>query len=511
MKTSAKKIAGEENKQSSKETLDPYAVDFFGVPEIIKKKESGRSNQNKDFKAKQKYQSGKIKSNWFETLPKVTFQAADFSNQINDLPSALSKSVYKSLTKIFSHFTQLGQKEINFGILSISEVNLAGSMQDLTRIPQIFLNINYNSNTDSSVVAINAQFASALIDLVLGGAGKTSDALRPLSSIEKTIIEFLAINVLGELNNNLENSKFSLQRIANEIRTNFSHNERGAEVILDLVLGDLSGTVTLLLPIKFLSALSNSPQTIFQVEKPIERFKKFCRVARELDLKILFGETQITANDLLFLEKDDVVLVKKPSQLLQNGSTPPTLRAFVGNGMNVYLKGTLQSNDFAQTAGNTQNELSIKVQEIISEKDINGQPKREKMNTKKQETEDKTDPQDIPQIDNESSENQSPETEQKDSELIDETVVEDDFDEELDEEALASLENVMINLRVLLGGRRMSLNELQKIRVGKIIELGCRPNDPVEIVTESDNKPIATGELIEIEGQLGVRLTKIFV
>jgi flagellar motor switch/type III secretory pathway protein FliN len=33
----------------------------------------------------------------------------------------------------------------------------------------------------------------------------------------------------------------------------------------------------------------------------------------------------------------------------------------------------------------------------------------------------------------------------------------------------------------------------------------------VRLVTDNNEEPVATGELVEIEGQLGVRLTKVFI
>jgi flagellar motor switch/type III secretory pathway protein FliN len=350
---------------------------------------------------------------------------------------------------------------------------------------------------------------------VLGGVGKTPDSLRPLSPIELTIIEFLAINILGEFNKHLENSKFSLQSVANHIRSNFGSVARGVEVILDLTLGDLSGNITLLLPLEFLSTLSKSQKSIYSEQTSKQRFKKFSRIANDLDLHILLGKTEISANDLLFLERNDVVLIENPGQMLQKKTDPKNLQLFVGNGTNVYIKGKLSVSDDLQTEDIPTAELIIEVQQIVSEKDMKSQPKREKMNTKKKpETQEITDTTSEQTSVAESIEITAPETTANDAHIIDETGDIDNFDGddvEIDGESLASLENVLINLRVLLGGRRISLNELQKIRVGQIIELGCRPNDPVELVTDSENRPIASGELIEIEGQLGVRLTKIFV
>jgi len=64
---------------------------------------------------------------------------------------------------------------------------------------------------------------------------------------------------------------------------------------------------------------------------------------------------------------------------------------------------------------------------------------------------------------------------------------------------------------VEIAGGKISLNELQSLRSGQIISLGCRPTDPVRIVTDSSDQPIAVGELVDIEGKLGVRVTRVFI
>ena len=74
-----------------------------------------------------------------------------------------------------------------------------------------------------------------------------------------------------------------------------------------------------------------------------------------------------------------------------------------------------------------------------------------------------------------------------------------------------SLENVQVALRVEIAGNKISLRELQNLRAGQIIALGCSPTDAVRLVTDNNEEPVATGELVEIEGQLGVRLTKVFI
>ncbi len=503
MKTSKKKIEEKPLSGSPTETLDPFAVDFFGGEKQSRADDSneGLGNAGRQKKSNKGRKLSDVKSlDWYKQLPKMSKREAEFSNRLTELPKLLSVKAQEGIKKTFSRFTLLDEELIHCEILGICEVNLKKSIDDLRKTPQIFLTLLADSKSESSVVAINSEFASALIDLVLGGKGKSSEYLRPLSPVEQTVIEFLVINILGELNNGFDNSRLCLGSIGNAIEDDFKKEERGAEVVLDFVFGNLSGSVTLLLPMAFPELMGESKFGLFRHITPIEKFDKFNTIGRNLSLSVDFGKTEVSANDITFLEKDDVVLIEKPSNIYEDGVV-----VFVGDGTNYSLSGRVQTQNDNDETDILSREILIEVQEVLSEKEIKSVQQIEKMSTEQQKeakseegvadgNESVQDPNSV-----EADENRS-------EEQINET-----FEDDIDEETLESLENVMINLRVSLGGRRLNLEELRNIRVGQIIELGCRPSDPVDIVTDSDNKPIARGELLEVEGQMGVRLTRIFV
>jgi flagellar motor switch/type III secretory pathway protein FliN len=49
------------------------------------------------------------------------------------------------------------------------------------------------------------------------------------------------------------------------------------------------------------------------------------------------------------------------------------------------------------------------------------------------------------------------------------------------------------------------LGELDGLVDGSILELNCSKGDPVRLVV--NGKPLGVGELIEVEGKLGVQIT----
>jgi type III secretion system YscQ/HrcQ family protein len=74
-------------------------------------------------------------------------------------------------------------------------------------------------------------------------------------------------------------------------------------------------------------------------------------------------------------------------------------------------------------------------------------------------------------------------------------------------EGALALDELLLTVRVELGARRISLDELARMRAGQVLELGCRATDPVELIAE--DRRIARGELVDIEGRLGVRITQL--
>lgn len=69
-----------------------------------------------------------------------------------------------------------------------------------------------------------------------------------------------------------------------------------------------------------------------------------------------------------------------------------------------------------------------------------------------------------------------------------------------------SLDDLVVTVRIELAARRLRLEEVAQLRVGHILELGCKPTDPVTLTI--DGRPIARGELVDVEGRLGVRITQ---
>jgi type III secretion system YscQ/HrcQ family protein len=69
------------------------------------------------------------------------------------------------------------------------------------------------------------------------------------------------------------------------------------------------------------------------------------------------------------------------------------------------------------------------------------------------------------------------------------------------------LRDVEAPVIVELGRIRMNTAQVIRLRAGQILRLPRGPNDPVDLVV--NNRLFARGELIEVDGELGVRLLQV--
>lgn len=69
--------------------------------------------------------------------------------------------------------------------------------------------------------------------------------------------------------------------------------------------------------------------------------------------------------------------------------------------------------------------------------------------------------------------------------------------------------NPPVNLAVELGRLNLSLAQVADLRPGDMLDLGRSADDPVLITSGGD--PVARGTLVQLDGGLGVRITRLFV
>lgn len=69
------------------------------------------------------------------------------------------------------------------------------------------------------------------------------------------------------------------------------------------------------------------------------------------------------------------------------------------------------------------------------------------------------------------------------------------------------VEKITIPLTVELGRKPMTLAQVGELQAGQVLELSQKPSDPVELVI--NGKSIGQGELVEVEGQMAVKVLSL--
>ena len=72
---------------------------------------------------------------------------------------------------------------------------------------------------------------------------------------------------------------------------------------------------------------------------------------------------------------------------------------------------------------------------------------------------------------------------------------------------LKLLLDVKLNLRVRIGTKKMLLKDVLSMDIGSIVELNQLANEPLDILV--DNKKIAEGEVVIVDGNFGIQITSI--
>lgn len=72
---------------------------------------------------------------------------------------------------------------------------------------------------------------------------------------------------------------------------------------------------------------------------------------------------------------------------------------------------------------------------------------------------------------------------------------------------LEAVFDVPVKVKAVLGGARVQVGELVRMRCGSVVELDRRVGEPVDVFV--NDRLIARGELVLIDGSLGVTLTEI--
>jgi len=76
--------------------------------------------------------------------------------------------------------------------------------------------------------------------------------------------------------------------------------------------------------------------------------------------------------------------------------------------------------------------------------------------------------------------------------------------EAINPEVLGALSTMALNIVAVLGKKRMTVSEVARLHTGSVLDLDGDPNNLIDLVC--DGKTLGKGELVLVDGKLGVRL-----
>lgn len=176
----------------------------------------------------------------------------------------------------------------------------------------------------TAIVQFDPVFLFPMIDLFFGGDGKASVSVRELTEIELSVVRKLSIKVLENLAvawKDIVQVEPQLVSVETNPRLHqvFSFNEILFMITLTTQVGDFSGgLLNLCLPFPLLdpviSQLTSHKRFSSQIANTDDRETNMMQhwlSLPELDMTVLAGQSKITVNDFLQLQKGDVLLLDR--------------------------------------------------------------------------------------------------------------------------------------------------------------------------------------------------------
>ncbi len=409
--------------------------------------------------------------------------------------------------------------------------------------------IGLAGRSEKGIIEIDLGTAQASIDRLLGGDGTDVDQQRPLSEIEEGVFSFVLLKALAvvhetfgserQLGLKLEGIHGSLEALQARVDMSGSF----AVLTFKLFVDKAVGIMRLYLP---QALIDTEFQPTWPTEGPaLERLllsyadrKELVRLLRS-PLAVEVGRLDLAMGDLDNLGQDDIVLVESTDASIvrdeADEDAPSQLTGQVtcriGSGTHGTLRGTVSVGErgryemaietivpmgepramrvlFPEREGGMEEPmaeyaaristltvdaaaLAAQGQEALRERALRGAKPSSSL---KAQTASGADDADAG-------------AEHSDGYEDDDGAYVEEGDEAPSPEAAGLLDDVTVAMVVELGRVMVSAADVMGLRPGQVIELSRAPGEPVDLVV--DGKRIGKGELVEIDGELGVRILSL--
>ena len=407
-----------------------------------------------------------VKPYAFKNLPSLTKAQADISQSV---ATYLSSRPFEAgfTTALTDLLGKLLKEEVK---LSPMEVRQVAVDQVTQMIPDTgcFVFIGVAPTPSKILVDLDPGLSALTIERLLGGSGAGERILRPLTEIEQGVLSYLLLKVLNTFYSGwqqgrqvaLNLSGFGSQR--DELVPYLESEESYSLLGIRLGIGSHIGYARIFVPSSLIGSITAElPQSGTGPEDISYMRKVLASLGEQTVTAVVEAATQTLESSVIAnLEAGDIIIIENhqlalgASGTLANGS----LFVRIGTGRNGGLRGQLI---------NDEGHLKFQLSDIIKQEH----------------------PLETQSMQEDDTQGAAPEPE----------------DNLAETEGL--LRDVEAPVVVELGRLQLNTAQVVRLRAGQILRLPRNANDPVDLVV--NNKLFARGELVEVDGELGVRLVKV--
>lgn len=466
---------------NKKASSDPFAADIF----------ADKQSESDSAKITISNENRATSENWIKRLPRISAAAPDWNNLWKNLPADFADELPRQLAGWLARFLNLTDaKNVDFLLLVKREINRAEEIPE-ENTDSWWLRTKIEESDADLIFEFDNALAVWLVDTILSEKSAEQISIRELTASEKSVLEFLCLNLASEANRILQTPLFKFRSLSRRRPASLKFESKTPSLLAVnwQVIHQLQpGIVKMYLSPEAAGNLQAKENRLLDL--PLRRradWQRYKDKVKDVRMRLNLGAAELSLGELSALEKNDVVLLEKYSFTLQKRNLGGQAEIYLGDGENVQISGRFIPANFGMPDENFERAAKGNGRLVHQLQTISGW-----------------------QI---SIENctaaENPELFEKSMTEENENPMLEPDEENAEEEAETGLaiENLAVTLRIELEARRLSLEEAGNLRVNQILELGISPTDAVNLLI--DNQVVGRGELVEVENRLGVRIIKL--
>lgn len=469
----------------------------------------------------------KLRRYKFTGLPKFTRQQVHVLNaMMGYLPGSPFEADFKD--RLREVIEPLAHADIDLWLDSVTPVE-PGQLEGTLCSPTCVAAIGMLPKEHTMLCEVDLTVAQQAVDRMLGGDAEDTDGQRALSEIEEGVFSFILLRVLGLVQEGFATEhQVSLKLNGvyggyDALSARVSEQTAWTCVSFKLFFDIAVGFVRIYIPF---DVVTEDLANVQHLEGPAQQrsLRRLGQLAARVGalktpLKVEAGRIPIAYEDLQGLDAGDIILVEEAGVRLVDGALTGQVTAYVGNGNHGTIQGTLMVGEGGAyevaidqiigsapppTGGGVVEEGTMDEQHARTSSPPwpDGETTAARVRARLAERAGRDAGGALPtaaerRLDEEHSEGEYDESYEE----------EGGYEEEPMAESAGMLQDVAVAMVVELGRVSVSASDVMALRPGQVIELSRSPGDPVDLVV--DGKRLGKGELVEIEGELGVRILEL--